>query len=95
MHAQLPSRKALTLAWLTLMILTIGTMGAGKVEIAVHLGPLWSSILLILTGLKTGLILWFYLNLRRSSSGWQRGFGVFLLLLLVFILGAYLLTPTT
>lgn len=92
MHAHLPSRATLMSAWLTLMVLTTGTMIAGKVGAGASLGALWSTLLLIIAGFKSGLILWFYLNLRQSTPGWRRGFAVFLGVLLLFILGAHLLS---
>lgn len=92
MHAVLPSRRTLTLAWLTLMVLTVGAMGTGKVGMDISLGPVWSTALLLIAGLKSGLILWFYLNLRRSTPGWRKGFAAFLVVLLGFILAVYLLT---
>lgn len=39
--------------------------------------------------LKAVLILWAYLNLRRSPSGWKAVFVTFLLMIAVVVLGAY------
>lgn len=94
MSISLSSRRTLLFTWMALMAATLGTMAAGKVGLNVSLGPLWSTLLLVLAGLKVGLILWFYLNLQHSSRGWKTGFVMFVLAILAFIWGAYLLTPT-
>jgi len=90
----LPSRRALLITWLSLMGATIGAMGAGRVGQDVSLGPVWLTLLLALAGLKAGLVLWFYLNLHHSSPGWKKGFALFIFVILAFVWGAYLLTPT-
>jgi len=94
MSTPLPARRTLLLTWLALMAATLGAMGAGHVGADVHLGPVWSTLLLMLAGLKSGLILWFYLNLHRSTPGWKKGFVVYIAMILVFVWGAYVLTPT-
>ncbi|MBF0248818.1 MAG: cytochrome C oxidase subunit IV family protein, partial [Alphaproteobacteria bacterium] len=52
-----------------------------------------SSVLMGLSGVKVGLILWFYLNLRESTAGWKKGFVAFVGLIVLVILAAYMLTP--
>ena len=92
MQSSFPSRRTLTMSWLSLMLLTIGTMIAGKVGVDASLGTLWSSLLLMFAGVKSALILWFYLNLGQSSPGWKKGFLFFFGVILMFIWGAYALT---
>jgi len=94
MSMPLPSRRILLITWLSLMIATLGAMGAGQVGQDVTLGPVWLTILLVLAGLKAGLVLWFYLNLHHSSAGWKKGFAFFVFVILAFVWGTYLLTPT-
>ncbi|WP_069959531.1 cytochrome C oxidase subunit IV family protein [Magnetovibrio blakemorei] len=93
MQAKLPSTRRLIFVWAVLIAATIGLMGAGRVNADIDLGSTWVTVLLVLAGAKSSLILWFYLNLRQSSSGWQKGFIAFLCVILSFILGAYYLTP--
>ncbi|GAB6051263.1 hypothetical protein JCM17960_00830 [Magnetospira thiophila] len=93
MYSTLPSPKLLWTAWTVLMALTLGTMGAGRVTGADSLAASGVTALLLLAGLKVGIILWFYLNLRHSGRGWQKGFAVFLSLLIGSIIGLSLLTP--
>ncbi|WP_158498792.1 cytochrome C oxidase subunit IV family protein [Magnetospira sp. QH-2] len=85
--------KTLIAAWIGLMALTIGTMGAGRVDLETGLAGPWIAALLGLAGLKVGVILWYYLNLRHSGSGWQKGFAIFLAILITIIIGLDLLTP--
>lgn len=94
MSMPLPSRRALLITWFSLMAATLGAMWAGHVGQDIKLGPVWVTVLLVLAGLKAGLILWFYLNLHHSSPGWKKGFAFFIFVILAFVWGTYLLTPT-
>ncbi len=94
MHRNLPSQRTLFVVWSILMAATISLMGAGRVDVNIDLGPTWVTVLLILAGAKSLLILWYYLNLGRSTPGWKKGFIAFLGFVLVFIWGAYFLSPS-
>lgn len=94
MQDRLPSIRTLLMAWGLLMAATVGLMMAGQVGVDVGLGALWTTVLLILAGLKSGLILWFYLNLGQSTRGWKTGFAAFLCAVLAFVLIVYLLTSS-
>ncbi|MBF0250095.1 MAG: cytochrome C oxidase subunit IV family protein [Alphaproteobacteria bacterium] len=90
----LPSRRHLVVVWALLMLTTAASMWSGRVGVETPtLGPLWSSVLMGLSGVKVGLILWFYLNLRESTAGWKKGFVAFVGLIVLVILAAYMLTP--
>ncbi|MCW8914788.1 MAG: cytochrome C oxidase subunit IV family protein [Magnetovibrio sp.] len=84
---KLPSTRTLYFVWAILMASTIGLMGAGRVDVNIDLGPAWVTVLLVLAGVKSSLILWFYLNLGQSSPGWKKGFIGFLCAILVFVWG--------
>ena len=87
----LPSRRALLLAWALLMALTVGTMIAGKVTSAASLGLFWTAALLAISWAKARTILLVYLNLRAAPRHWRSGFGGALVFLLLVIFGLYAL----
>lgn len=91
MHAKIPSRKTLSIAWLALMGFSIATMIAGRVTDPATLGPLLMLALLAVTGLKSLWILRYYLNLRASTKAWNSAFVSFLCVLLILIYGLYLI----
>ena len=85
----LPSRRTLFTAWLVLMALTVGTMLAGHVTSTRSLGLLWTGGLLLISWAKARTILQVYLNLRAAPRGWQTGFNITLIMLLLLLLGLY------
>lgn len=89
MYIKQPARRALFYAWFVLMLLTSGTMLAGRVTSAESLGFLFMSALLIITWLKARYILYYYLNLKTAEGGWGAAFNGFLIVLLSLILGLY------
>ncbi len=90
----LPSRRTLFLAWAVLMMLTVGTMIAGKVTSAASLGLIWTAILLAISWAKARTILQVYLNLRAAPRHWRSGFNGVLVFLLLVIFGLYALGAT-
>ncbi len=90
----LPSRRILFMAWALLMVLTIGTMIAGKVTSAASLGLIWTGILLVISWAKARTILQVYLNLRAAPRHWRSGFNGVLVFLLLVIFGLYALGAT-
>ncbi len=90
----LPSRRRLFMAWGLLMVLTIGTMIAGKVTSAASLGLIWTGILLAISWAKARTILQVYLNLRAAPRHWRSGFNGVLIFLLLVIFGLYALGAT-
>ncbi len=90
----LPSRRVLFMAWALLMVLTIGTMVAGKVTSAASLGLIWTGILLAISWAKARTILQVYLNLRAAPRHWRSGFNGVLVFLLLVIFALYALGAT-
>ncbi len=88
-RSRLPTVSLLIRAWALLMVLTIGTMIAGRVTTAASLGLVWTSILLLITWAKARTILMVYLNLRAAPAHWRTGFSATLVFLLLLILGIY------
>lgn len=93
MHAAQPARTTLVLAWALMMLLTLGTMFAGRVTLDGSLGALFMASLLVLTLVKSMAILRIYLNLRTAPSGWTAAFTAYLTVLLGVILLLYLVRP--
>lgn len=63
-----PSRTSLSIAWILLIALTIGTIFTGRVTHQSTLGvPLFAALLLV-TWLKATIILRTYLNLRTVPA---------------------------
>lgn len=91
MHAKIPSRKTLIIAWLALMGFSIATMITGRVTNPATLGPALMLALLVVTGFKSLWILRYYLNLRASTRGWNSAFITFLIVMLTLIYGLYLI----
>lgn len=69
-----PEVKSLFITWLILMGLGLGTMIAGRVTGESHLGLLWLGGLLLVTFVKTRLILYDYLELKTAYGGWGKLF---------------------
>ena len=90
----LPSRRTLFMAWALLMVLTIGTMIAGKVTSATSLGLIWTGVLLAISWAKARTILQVYLNLRAAPRHWRSSFNGVLIFLLLVIFGLYALGAT-
>ncbi|MEZ5840950.1 MAG: cytochrome C oxidase subunit IV family protein [Hyphomicrobiales bacterium] len=86
------SMKALVVAWVLLMLLTIGTAVAGKVGADSHLGPVWLGALAVVTILKARMILTEYLGLYRAP-GWRSGFTTTLVVLVGAMFTLAALTP--
>ena len=81
----MPSTTTLLRAWGLMMALTGLSIWA-----AISDQGLTPAIAAMGAGmLKAMLILWVYLNLRNSSSGWKAVFIAFLLLIASVVLGAY------
>jgi len=91
MHFQQPSIKSLLGAWAFMMLLSLGTMAAGKVTGQASLGALFMAALLIITSLKALWILRTYLNLKASTRAWNAAFISFIGLLLAVIYLLYLI----
>ncbi len=85
-----PSRKSLVLAWLIMMVLSVGTMISGRVSDKGSLGMWFMALLLLVTALKALWILRTYLNLRAAPTAWNMAFISFLFVLLALIYGLYL-----
>ncbi len=88
MDARHPGYRLLTIAWLLLIALTIGTIFTGRVGELEPIGLTWTAALLIVTGFKAFAILRWFLNLRAASSGWNKFFISYLILLLLIIFGS-------
>jgi hypothetical protein len=87
----IPSNKRqLVWAWIAMMMLSLGTMIAGKAGGQFHLGIWWALALLVITGVKARIILARYLNLSEASKDWNGAFTTILVILLLAILGIFL-----
>ena len=91
MNIKQQTRRELVYAWISMMILTVGTMIAGHVTSTRTLGFIWMSALMLITFLKAKYILRFYLNLKAASGSWNTAFNAFLLILLISILALFAL----
>ncbi|PCI33553.1 MAG: hypothetical protein COB54_04440 [Alphaproteobacteria bacterium] len=96
MNFKNPSTRTLILCWVVLMALTIGTMMSGRAtsDAALTAGLVLS--LGLITWVKSMLILRYYLNLRTASKGWNKGFNIYLfivlgIIMLIFLLGKQLI----
>ena len=87
MNAKHPSFRLLTIAWLLLIALTLGTIFTGRVGELEPIGLTWTAALLIVTGFKAITILRWFLNLRAASAGWNTLFISYLVILLLIIFG--------
>ena len=87
-HSTYPKPKTLLIVWLALMALTIATMIFGKVTAHLPLGAVSLAVLLIVAGLKSSLILHYYLDLKSASEGWNKLFSglVWFILSAVFVI---------
>jgi len=86
MHGKQPGARLLTMAWAAMMLLTIGTMIAGRVTSDVTLGVIWMVALSAITWGKSLFILRYFLNLRVAEGSWNKAFSRFLFVLLLIIL---------
>lgn len=89
-----PSPRLLTICWLILMGLTVGTMFSGQVTMQTSLSALLIVTLGLITWFKSMLILRYYLNLRTASSGWNKALNSYLFIVLgiittIFLLGKF------
>lgn len=84
-----PGYRTLFCAWVILIALTIGTVFTGRVGETNAIGLPWLAALLFVTGFKAFAILRWFLNLRAASSGWNKLFICYLVLLLLIIFGSY------
>jgi hypothetical protein len=81
----MPSTATLIRAWALMMALTALSIWA-----AVSDQGFAPTVAAMAAGvLKAVLILWVYLNLRRSGPGWKAVFIAFLLVIALIVLGAY------
>ena len=95
MHGKQPGIGLLTRAWAIMMLLTVGTIIAGRVTSDVTLGVAWMVALSVITWGKSLFILRYYLNLRAAKGGWNKAFSSFLFVLLLLILLLFTLPLTT
>ncbi len=87
-----PSRVSLTVAWVFLIALTVGTIFAGRVTDHSTLGvPLFAALLLV-TWVKAGTILRMYLNLRTVPAA-ADALTILVGLVLAVIATLYVLAP--
>lgn len=95
MRPKHPSVRALTLAWLLLMALTVASMASGRAASGdpAPLGLGLVAILLGVTVVKAMRVLNVYLNLRAATPGWRHAFGAILIVICLFILAAYAVAP--
>jgi len=85
-HSQV---RKLFVVWLSLMILTMGTMLAGKVVSTQSLGIFWMVALMLVTFSKALLILDYYLELKTAIGPWGKLFTSSIALLLIILIGIY------
>lgn len=78
------------MVWLALMILTIGTMIAGKVTSSASIGLYWIGGLMLVTFIKSKLILDHYLELKTAYGAWGKLFTSMVALLLIILTGIYI-----
>ena len=90
-----PSRRRLFITWVLLMGLTAATMFAGHAWLGgtQPLGVIWIAAIGLLTGVKAIQVLFNFLNLRASTSGWKALFIAFLFAIFAVVLLAYAITP--
>ncbi len=88
-HSNYPSPRTLFIVWLVLMGLSAATMIAGQVTTTLSLGMVWMAVLLLAAGLKSSLILRYYLDLKSASSGWNTLFTGLVMAILVTVFGLY------
>ncbi len=81
--------KILFVVWIILMALSGGTMIAGNVTNTVSLGMMWMALLLLVTLVKSTLILQYYLELKSSTPGWNKTFIGLVSVVLVIVFGLY------
>ncbi len=86
-----PDRRTLTICWLVLMALTVGTMISGRVTSEVALSAFLIISLGIITWFKSILILRYYLNLKSASKGWNKAFNSYLFIVLGIITAIFLI----
>lgn len=86
-----PDRRTLTLCWLVLIALTVGTMISGRVTSEAALSAFLIVSLGIITWFKSMLILRYYLNLRSASKGWNKAFNSYLFVVLGIITAIFLI----
>lgn len=87
-----PGTRGLVLAWLGLIVLTLGTMAAGRVMDNRHLGPALLGVLFLVTWFKAGLILRQYLNLRTVPAA-ADALMILIALILAIVASLYVLGP--
>lgn len=84
-----PPIRALSLIWLTLILLSVGTLFTGQVSDKSSIGPVWMLGLLAVTFFKSVLILNYFLDLKAATRGWSQLFIILLLIILILIYGIY------
>ena len=89
-HTSYPSPRTLLIIWLLLMGLTVTTMIAGKVTATMSIGTLWLAVLLIVAGLKSSIILHYYLDLKSASTGWNKLFSGLVWFILFAVFAIYM-----
>lgn len=95
MEFQQPNRRRLFATWVLLIGLTAATMFAGNAWLGgtQPLGVVWIAAIGLLTGVKAVQILFNFLNLSASTSGWKTLFIAFLFAIFGVVLLAYAITP--
>ncbi len=91
MKFQNPGIKILTICWVILILLTVGTMFSGNVSTTDSLSSPMIILLGVITWFKSMLILRYYLNLQSSTKGWNRAFNFALLVLLSILVAIFLI----
>ncbi len=84
-----PQPKTLSIVWIVLMALSGATMIVGNVTNTLSLGMTWMALLLVVTLVKSTLILQYYLDLKSSTSGWSKAFIGLVSVMLVIVFGLY------
>ena len=90
-----PKPKTLLIVWTLLMVLSGATMIFGKVTANLPLGAVSLAVLLIVAGLKSSLILHYYLDMKSASEGWSKLFSGLVWLILLSIFAIYLIGDNT
>ncbi len=88
-NSNYPTPRILFIVWLILMGLSGATMIAGKVTASLSIGSVWMAVLLLVAGLKSRLILRYYLDLKSATSGWSTLFSGLVLFILLTVFAIY------
>ena len=84
-----PSLRTLLWVWLILIVLSAGTLFAGRATTGETLGILGAAALFAITFFKTKLILNYYLDLKAATGSWNTLFSSLIFLILLILFGLY------